>query len=728
MVGEKLSVTATAANGNEFDSEATAPVKADKAGEIKLVDDNGLQEDGTARTTDTLRVSYGADLGTPKNVTWFCNGAVMSVFTLDAGNLTQAAFNSDACRSKNPVVLLGQNVYTELEAGEWMVSIESTDGDMWISNSVEVVYEGVAVMSDVSIEDDYETDLETGVSGIQFDTKTDNAILNVTFNKDYTGDLYLINSKYANDINNHKDNQTSWATDANGALSIKEALTKVNTAAQLTNKAATAATVAGVGAEGHGIYWEDANGALHCKIVVNLTEDDGSTEAKGAVNRGDSYFLVWDQADVTDDSITASSKRDDLNTSEDIVVPYVEGPAAIKVASYKQNGTTAKIAFLDEDGDVLDWINDSTMDAFDEVGLLNAKIYTVDTNAKSSGDTYVSGTFPGTGGTDKGTLAITYADGLTSKYVYVKVKTVAGVFAKNSVELESPISESAISAMTSISIAQDSSDPYAAKVTLKGLSSKAPGTVYVFQGSKDTEVYTPDDGTTDTAGHKTDNDADENATAFNTLNTKKVEDAIASKHVEGGTSSVIIENVFEEKDLTNVAIGNDMFGVRFVPDDTELWLEQTPDVTFEDGTGEDVTVPTGFHLTQKVKTYKLSDPISGKKAAQLATAGKVVGVDQFGQDVDPDVTALDALATCGLTNTALKDTVDETTGAVPAGNGKITVTITDHGVISIAVGTAGAIVKGTYQEITLPSSQKMKITASKGAAAIADAEWTITIS
>ena len=147
---------------------------------IEITDKNGFQADGTALPTDELVVTYGSELGTPKTIIWYCDQAAKGVYSGDTinGGFTNAA-----------LILL----YNGMPEGEWYVTIENTDGITYVSESVIVDLEDVAIMSDVSIENDYET---ADAGGLDIDDETGKAILNVTFNKDYSGKLYVVNSKY----------------------------------------------------------------------------------------------------------------------------------------------------------------------------------------------------------------------------------------------------------------------------------------------------------------------------------------------------------------------------------------------------------------------------------------------------------------------------------------------------------------------------------------------------
>ena len=114
--------------------------------EIKLIDRNGLQTDGTALPNDTLDVSYGADLGTPNIIVWYCNGAAKAVYSLEGGNIDADSFMSRKVRDPLTGVL---------DSGDWWVTIENTAGQVSVTNVITVASNDIAIMSDFSLEDDY---------------------------------------------------------------------------------------------------------------------------------------------------------------------------------------------------------------------------------------------------------------------------------------------------------------------------------------------------------------------------------------------------------------------------------------------------------------------------------------------------------------------------------------------------------------------------------------------
>ena len=88
--GDIIAVTVTDGTKTVSDS---AIVVDDYSAEITLVDRNGLQIDGTALPTDILDVVYGADLGTPKTIIWYNNGAAKAVYTIEGAVPIQSGFD-----------------------------------------------------------------------------------------------------------------------------------------------------------------------------------------------------------------------------------------------------------------------------------------------------------------------------------------------------------------------------------------------------------------------------------------------------------------------------------------------------------------------------------------------------------------------------------------------------------------------------------------------------------
>ena len=360
--------------------------------------------------------------------------------------------------------------------------------------------------------------------------------------------------------------------------------------------------------------------------MVDLNDAAGDT----TVTRGNSYYLIWDQDDIEgDDPAVAGVKKEDLNTSETFTVHYVEAPASITVTKF-QNGTTApEITMYNEDGDVLTWWSDT--DATDDGsldldGITSVRVYGVDSNAKSSSDTFKTATG---GAVDKGKLTPTIA-ALAKEYAYATVKFEKGIFGEDAFTLESEVSESAKAALTKMVLKEDGTTPEDAVVEFTGLSTKAPGTVYIIDGKATTS------GT------------------FAQIVAKGVDEAIASAAVEGGASKVTVPGVFSAKAMAAGATFENKFVAVYVPDDQELWRSAAY--------GKDAT--TEFTLEPVITSFDKSEieaELAGETNGAAETSSgdgdatpaeielKVTGIqllDQFGNAWagTADTTGLNAVA------------------------------------------------------------------------------------
>ena len=559
-IGQQISVTVTAEDGEEATSELTAPVTTDMSAEIKLIDEDGLQPDGTALNTDNLVISYGADLGTPSIIIWYCNGAAKTVYSLAGGGIDATAFESDTIRANMTGLVL--------PAGDWWVTIENTAGDVAVTNVITVASDEVAIMSDVSFEDAYG---DSATADIITATPAE-VIINVTFNKDYTGTLYL------NEVSNDKYEDTEMiGTAATREITLPGDLTKQTKASKFTNKYA-------LGTAGKGIRYVESDGTMHAKIVV-----------PGAVTRGKDYELIFDQDDIIGDELGAKVEKEDLNVSTPATVPYVNAPDSIKVTKFFNGTETPEVTFYDANDEAMDWWGNGASIALG--GFESVKVFGVDTNAKSADD---KGVAPATANIKDGvvTLDMGTGNGIGKKYAYVKMKTTEGIFAEKTATLESEISETAIAALDSISLKEDDKTPENAVVTIKGLSSKAPGTVYILQGE-----------TSDTG-------ADDAAT-FANIAVKDTKKAIKSAKVDGATTEVKFEDVFSAKQMATAghAANNDKFVAVYVPDDQELWLSKA-------GLNDD---GEGFTLAPVIKGVDKENMATELTAVKDATAESGLG-------------------------------------------------------------------------------------------------------
>ena len=617
-IATKLSVTVTDANGNKATSEETNPVTNDKSAEITLVDKTGLQSDGTALPDDLLAVSYGQDLGTPSTVIWWCDGAAVGVYTTEGGKLTEA-FTSDDLQT---------NVYLgELPAGDWWVTIENTEGLTSVTNVITVADHSRAIISDVSFEDDYET---AAAAKVDLDEETTNIIVNATFNKDYAGKLYVVSAEETTfttaKLTNTK-NLTNGISGTGGWYNVKKAV-------NLTNEEASTRG---------GIYYIDSEGAVHCKFPVALT---GGKK----VTRGEDYMLIFDQKDIKGDEISTtaeSSDIDDLNISEAATVPYVEAPAEIAITAYnKAVPDEAQITFYNESGDVMAWWDDAT----DEVnaGVLTGAVYEVDSNKIDSGDT------PRTIQTltfEDGKAAAVFVGVADKTYAYAKIKTTAGIFAKEATELTSEVVESAPEAASKVEL-KEASTAADATVNFTGLHKMADGTVYILQGDtgKDTEALILAQG---------------------------IDKAIASAKVAGGSTSVSVTNVFKSKFIdydNSMTNNNDKFVALFVPDDESIYSRVSSEIF------ELKSVPTSLEFVSALVAGPADgDPDDADDLITFNSASTQIAVkNQFGKTITANGKTVTDKAVSSL---AAKNAG----GAYGESFGNATYSITSAGALSVKI-------------------------------------------
>ena len=550
-----------------------------------------------------------------------------------------------------------------------------------MTNVITVASNERAVMSDFSIEDDYDT------PAVDIADTTDDAIMNVTFNKMYFGNLYL----------NEVDNETYTAakmvgggagaeeidlTAYNATLGTWGDLTEVKKASDFTNKKATAAT--------NGIFYTAEDGTVYAKITV---PDD--------ITRGTAYELIFDQTDVSSDDLGAKAEKENLNVTDSFVAPYVEAPAEIVVTSYANGTTTPKITMYNEDGDVLDWWTDKTTLAAALPGFQSMKFYSIDSNTASASDTAST---TNTAIVEDGVVTLTLGTATANEYGYAKFVTTKGIFAAKSETLTSDVFEGAMAPMTDMTLAQDSSDPKAAKVTFKNLKGVADGTVYIFQDADSTDAATVKD-----------------VAAYDN---KK---AIGSAEIAGGTTSVVINDVFESVDTAN-AYKNKFVAV-FKPNDTDLFK-----TVYNGGSNNGtINVPTFFTLAQKLTTYALVGDATGDTAIASTykfsavavydsvgdgsgTQAYLIAKDQFGDTIKGDsATPTVVVAATSFSPVASTFDGDAPAAVTTANTLKITTTGAAQNANAITLTQSNAaygkaLVKGNAVEATLTTGQKIRLT------------------
>ena len=138
VAGDVIVVTATGGNGS---ASATATVANNT---VVLSYSDTVQADGTylALSGGKFTLSYGSGLGTPTEVKWYKDSAIVSQYT-SAGGFT-GAFNYSVSN-------------TSAYAGKYYVEITNTEGKTYTSNVIELTTaEAAAVISGFEIVDDYD--------------------------------------------------------------------------------------------------------------------------------------------------------------------------------------------------------------------------------------------------------------------------------------------------------------------------------------------------------------------------------------------------------------------------------------------------------------------------------------------------------------------------------------------------------------------------------------------
>ena len=674
QLGKAISVTVTDAEGNTAESEDTELVTPkDLSVEVTIEDLDGLQEDGSALPTDTLHLSYGAALGTPESIIWYKDGAALKVNTARGG--FAGAFDTI------PRAVAGT---ASKARGEWYVIVQNTDGENFVSNSIIVTPEDAAIMSGVTITEDYDT------PSIEYTKTTSSTVVTVELNKDYAGTFYLA-----------PDAKTTFYNKADLKNEIKTTeMTTKTKFKDMTDKNA----VAQFATDSTGLkYVDDETGEVLYKFVVKMDNTNGV-----AVKRGSDYNLIFDQDDIDEDDLeTASGKGtlDDLslNISEAVTVPYVEAPASIGVELYAKAAgaaATIKVGLYDEEGDALAWY-DQANNAGALQGFSSVKVFNTANNAVAATDTACTG--PSAGVAEDGVITLTYT-GTNTQFAYVTLSTTAGVFAAASEDLTTPVVETVAGALDSLTVKQGS-DPVDAKIEFKNLTKRGSGTVYLFQSNLAVGATTNDD-TTETTN--TNIVAQNKAGAW----------MIGSATVEGGSSSVTIPGVFDKAVIgaTGTDKYQDYYAALFVPDDTEYYAQSTS---------------ATFQLKHELKSYALNGTYEGQTAAVLAAglAKAIRGVDQFGDKFELDATTGATLASA---SEAAGDatTFDDSLTAV-AGAATVYAAFTNAGNITVTIAgqtaTGGEAVKGTTHEVSLPGGQKLVITCDKTNTTASDGTFKLAI-
>ena len=325
-------VSALVASGSwvvDFGYDAAFYALGDQSAEVSLTDLNGLQADGTALTTDTLQIVFGSNFGTPTTVAWYRDGSVVKVIT---NNLTTAAFQMDPATD---------GTAGELTEGEYYAVVTNQNDESFTTNSIIVGTGVTGVLSDLSVNDNYDqlqdvtTLMKNGTtpSATQFATLPETnttvstgSVINFKLNKDYEGDLYIVDAEYADTY----ENMIAHATVVNDLDSASvTAVTKEKDFVDTKLDEAIDNVVVGTAAVAGLSYTNKKTGEVSYKLV-------GSLGANNAMTRGHEIVAIFDQ----DGSVKAGTTIDDWDVYDMATVPYLYAPDTLEVTDAQTATTT----------------------------------------------------------------------------------------------------------------------------------------------------------------------------------------------------------------------------------------------------------------------------------------------------------------------------------------------------------------------------------------------------
>ena len=449
FLGKKISVEVT--DGDDVAvSDETKAVTEDKAGEVSIFDEDGLQSDGTGLVNDTLRLSYGSEMGNPRTITWYYNETATSAYTSQEGNLTNAL-----------TLQTGVNSQNKNREGKYYAMIVNEAGQTFISNTIELVYDELpAEIASMDVEDDYEGDMN-----ITYDAKDYTAVITVNMKKLYGGKFYI----YEDSVVNYNSGNYTTMLDTDAVNFVLASTADKMTAKNVLNANFQGTTTTGAPAtnRNQALAYIAPNGETTLMWAVKDT--DGGN--KDFLTRGKSYKLAFDQKEIETDNITAASRKD-IETTDSVEAPYVVAPDSI-VLETAANGQKAVVNFVDADGEKLAWLGGS-----------NSAWAAADTNCGLESVTVYGNSEAKTDGAERATVGGTIVKGVWTsdgaiakdKTIYYAVaKTEAGVFAEKSETLQSNYKTKNLPLASKLEVSDDGAK---AKVTMNDVI--APSKVYVF--------------------------------------------------------------------------------------------------------------------------------------------------------------------------------------------------------------------------------------------------------
>ena len=639
---------------------------------VALADVQGLQADGTALKGDTLALVFGSTFGVPKNVAWYKNGAVVATDSTE--------FN----QTHGSLIIITDR--TGYGAGSYYAQVENTKGQVFKTNTISVVDEGLAVISDVTFNDNYEAltlfdkDDPTTYWSMAFfpeiAKETDMAVLDVTLNKDYDGTFYLEKS----DVKKGSDIKSTAFTV--GSKAASGSIIEVEKAKDFTNDNLAKANAAGYSA----MKYVDNDGTTQYKILVAAFTNVNVT----SFERGKDFRVIFDQTGKIKDS-----KSDDEWNATAATCPYVLAPTSIAVTDVQNDTATlgwTVTAYMGPMEAV--WMNDYVQTAVTTINLYE--------NDKQS-TTGASGFGSIPKGLTAGKSEKSTTVGANKPYVYATLSAPKGIFGATGLDLTSDVISTPDEIAASVKIEQSELDASDFNVSVSKLRGGA--TAFLIGGSS-TEAAPGTGGWYD--------DFVDNGKY------------IAVTHLDAGAAvNYTFEDAVDEFDDPD---NGDIYAVVLVPDNTSAYTKAASMTAL---------------IEQKVSMIIPDTAMSNMAVVggEIAIDDAFVGLDQYGNEMDwaDDNGGLaDLLATipdwklATLTSDADQDltaggpgvfTLEAAVAASGEGGADFTITLP---------ALAGIVSKGDTYTYKLTPFQTLKLTCTQGANILAgddidDTMWTLTI-
>jgi len=649
-------------------------VKEDVVEPAKLIDDDGLQADGTALVNDDLRVTFTPEIGVPYQITWYFNGTAIATET------AQLNFTIKATK-----------------AGKYYATITNTKDQTFTTNSIEVVDKAAkAVITDFTVSEDYVGGVSenSGAKNVEYEPETGKLVATFTVNKqDYKGLFAIIPTEAVMTMDPDTIMANVKATGVAGKFTNPTSGLDVdlNTFTRETDKSKftddkVLATATSAGYTGK--YYDNADGSRTYKMVMGWNHLTGGAGSASELTRGTNYTIGMIQYDYTDAEDVSTYVVGGMGDA-----PYVQAPVGITIAQVDDTNAyhvnAAKVALL-EMGPLgpqpIAWLGEDV----DGNKLPNGAcggtltVYGSDDN-KVSVDEYDDSAE--TNKAFKGGMVAMF-NNANDNYFIAEFETDEGVYAEESLTFTSLVAEKAQEAVTTLTLKFNplESKSLTAEPTAPGVF-KADGTVTLYRNKLGTDDWS--------------------AVAEVTDEQLKKAEVIDTVEVEKGDDEAVFDDVVSK--YYNDAEQNQYVAV-YTPDDTSAYLSKKSTVTSVQ------QVATTFSLSGTTKNIK-----SQTGAGIEATTATLDTKDQFGNKmVTPEMGG--GVAATG--KTVFTGITGDSNDALM----KVGVTNAQPGVIYLNMTPATSIAVGDYYTYKLSSGQTLMITCTKaGTWANHNAEFTISL-